>query len=137
MIIGIGTDLVKIDRLQKSIDRFGERFIERIFSPDEYDYCIKRKELASCLAKRFAAKEAFVKALGTGMRDGIWFRDIMVTNNQNGLPIISLGGITAKRLDDPDSVKIHLSLSDEGGFAQAFVILERLGKKSYEYDASN
>jgi holo-[acyl-carrier protein] synthase len=128
MIIGIGTDLVKIDRIQNSIDRFGNRFIDRIFSPVEYDYCKKSHGIASCLAKRFAAKEAFVKALGTGMREGIWFRDITVTNNSYGSPSISLAGVAAERLESINSVKIHLSLSDEGGFAQAFVVLEQAGK---------
>ena len=130
MIIGIGTDLVKIDRLQKSIDRFGQRFIDRIFSPVEHDYCIKRSDIASCLAKRFAAKEAFVKALGTGMREGIWFRDVTISNNSYGSPSISLSGQAAKRLENMEPFKIHLSLSDEGGFAQAFVIIEKAGNIS-------
>jgi holo-[acyl-carrier protein] synthase len=127
MIIGIGTDLVEIDRIKRSVDRFGQRFIDRIFSPVEYDYCIKYLEIAPCLAKRFAAKEALVKALGTGMREGIWFRDITITNNNLGNPSIALTGMAASRLADLDLVRIHLSLSDDGGFAQAFVILERVG----------
>ncbi len=126
MIIGIGTDLVEITRIANSVDRYGERFINRIFSPVEYEYCIKRRDVASCLAKRFAAKEAFVKALGTGMRDGIWFSDIIIANDSHGAPAISLRGVAAERTKSLEPVKIHLSLSDEGGFAQAFVILERM-----------
>ncbi|MBF0195851.1 MAG: holo-ACP synthase [Magnetococcales bacterium] len=130
MIIGIGTDLVKIDRLQKSIDRFGQRFLDKIFSKIEHDYCNNRSEIASCLAKRFAAKEAFVKALGTGMREGIWFRDVTVSNNSFGSPSILLSGEAAKRLENMQPYKIHLSLSDEGGFAQAFVIIEKAGNST-------
>ncbi|MBF0382268.1 MAG: holo-ACP synthase [Magnetococcales bacterium] len=130
MIIGVGTDLVEISRLQNSIDRFGQRFIDRIFSPIEHDYCIARSDLASCLAKRFAAKEAFVKALGTGMREGVWFRDVTVTNNCYGSPSILISGQAAKRLEKMEPFNIHLSLSDEGGFAQAFVIIEKAGNSS-------
>ncbi|MBF0445320.1 MAG: holo-ACP synthase [Magnetococcales bacterium] len=127
MIIGIGTDLVKIERLQKSIDRFGQRFIDKVFSPIEHDYCLNRSDIASCLAKRFAAKEAFVKALGTGMREGIWFRDVTISNNSYGSPSISLSGQAAKRLESIEPYLVHVSLSDEGGFAQAFVIIEKAG----------
>ncbi|MBF0453540.1 MAG: holo-ACP synthase [Magnetococcales bacterium] len=126
MIIGIGTDLVEIQRLRRSCDRFGQRLIHRIFAPVEYDYCMTFQDSVSCLAKRFAAKEAFVKALGTGMREGIWFRDIITTNNAAGAPTLSLQGVTAERLKILEPVTIHLSLSDDGGFAQAFVILERV-----------
>lgn len=126
MIIGIGTDLVAIHRIQQAVERFDKRFVDRIFAPSEYDFCVQRKDYAACLAKRFAAKEALVKALGTGMRDGVWFTDITVANNALGCPTLSLSGLAAKRLHPLESLKIHLSLSDENGFAQAFVVLERV-----------
>ena len=127
MIIGIGTDLVRIDRLERAMSRFGERFAERVFTRRERQLCSQKKDRFSCFAKRFAAKEALVKAMGTGMRQGVWFRDVEVLNNPLGQPVITLQGQAGWRVGQLGPVKIHVSLSDEGGFALAFVMLERQG----------
>ena len=125
MIVGLGSDLVRIDRLQRALDRFGEGFARRVFTSGERLACEKRSGRAACYAKRFAAKEALVKALGTGMRGGIWFRDVEVLNDGLGRPFLTVTGAARARMDAMGPVTAHLSLSDEGGFALAFVILER------------
>lgn len=132
MIIGIGNDLVAIERIAGNIERHGMRFVARCFSPVE----IKRAESrpaearASTYAKRFAAKEAAAKALGTGFRDGLFLKDISVCNDEAGKPTLILNDEAAARLAriTPDGMTpvIHVSLSDDKDFAQAFVVIEAL-----------
>ena len=129
MIIGLGTDLCDINRFTKVLDRHGERFLTRIFTSEERAYAARRPaNFAATLAKRFAAKEAMSKALGTGMSAGIRWRDIGVVRAKYGPPTIMLAGAALKRLETltPKGMKarIHLSLTDEMPLAQAHVILE-------------
>ncbi|MBF0272475.1 MAG: holo-ACP synthase [Magnetococcales bacterium] len=131
MILGIGTDLVSIERIEHILSRHADRFIQRVFTPAEQQLCGTRKAVSSaCWAKRFAAKEALVKALGTGMRDGIWFTDVEILNDPLGRPVMTVTGEGARRLQALGSThgvgttRIHLSLADESGFALAYVILE-------------
>jgi holo-[acyl-carrier protein] synthase len=125
MIYGVGVDLVQIDRIEKAWARWGSRFEERLFMPEEVAFCRGRPRPASCLAMRFAAKEAFSKALGMGLRsaDLLW-RDIGVAHQPRGKPYLVLKG-TARRAADRIGLKTaELSLTDEGGQAMAFVVVE-------------
>ncbi|MBF0152256.1 MAG: holo-ACP synthase [Magnetococcales bacterium] len=124
MIVGVGTDLVTIQRIRTAVDRFGARFLERLYSPREVALCWQRRDPVPCLAKRFAAKEAFVKALGTGFRQGIWFRDVEVLPDDLGRPRLVISGCAARQLERFGMTRTHLSLSDEGGHALAFVVVE-------------
>ena len=125
-IFGIGTDIVNIKRMQKTLKINNDNFKKRIFSKNEIIYCEKKKNPSSFYAKRFAAKEALSKALGTGIRKGINFRDIEVINNNYGKPTIKLKGSTAsflKRKIKNKKYLIYLSLSDDIPWAQATVIV--------------
>ena len=125
-ILGIGTDIVNINRLKKSLKKNNKSFKNRIFSKREIIYCEDKKNSASFYAKRFAAKEALSKALGTGIRKGINFKDIEVINNLHGKPSIKLKGSTATFLKKKIKAKkylIYLSLSDDAPWAQATVII--------------
>jgi len=125
-IFGIGTDIVNIKRMQKTLKINNDNFKKRIFSKNEIIYCEKKKNPSSFYAKRFAAKEALSKALGTGIRKGINFRDIEVINNNYGKPTIKLKGSTAsflKRKIKNKKYSIYLSLSDDIPWAQATVIV--------------
>lgn len=129
MIIGLGSDLCNIERIQNSIDRFGERFENRVFTDIERAKARKRPfTIAGTYAKRFAAKEAFSKAVGTGFKRGVFMKDIGVVNAPSGAPTLALEGGAAKRLAEltPDGheVTVHLTLTDDHPWAQAFVILE-------------
>ncbi|WP_066545568.1 MULTISPECIES: holo-ACP synthase [unclassified Sphingomonas] len=129
MIIGIGSDLCNIDRIQSSIDRFGDRFLHRCFTDVERAKAARRPfTMAGTLAKRFAAKEAFSKAVGTGFRRGVFLRDIGVVNARSGAPTLALTGGAHAALDaitPPGHVaRIHLSLTDDHPWAQAFVVIE-------------
>jgi holo-[acyl-carrier protein] synthase len=124
MIYGIGTDIVAIERFQRFIDAGNSAVIGRLFTPLERSRCGSRKDTASCLAARFAAKEAFLKALGTGLRDGISWLDIEVSNNTLGKPELILSGKAAKQFQANDLINIQLSLSHDGGNAIAMVVLE-------------
>ena len=126
MILGIGTDIVNIGRIEKLIQRFGERFLTRIFTQNEREAAsLKSIQKTAYLAKRFAAKEAFSKALGTGFRHGLRFQQIEVVNDKNGKPMIQLYDYAKKILDQKtDHYEIHLSLSDDIPYAQAFVVIE-------------
>jgi holo-[acyl-carrier protein] synthase len=130
MIIGIGSDLSDIRRVQASLDRFGERFTHRCFTELERARSERKPDRAASYAKRFAAKEACAKALGTGMRRGVFWRDMGVVNMRSGQPTMALTGGAAKRLEEitPPGMKavIHLSLTDDHPYAQAFVIIEAL-----------
>jgi len=128
MIIGIGSDLCNIDRIQHSLDRFGERFTNRVFTEVERDKAGKRPfTRAGTYAKRFAAKEAFAKAVGTGFKRGVFMCDIGVVNKATGQPTLQLTGGAKQRLDEmiPEGhvANIHLTMTDDHPFAQAFVII--------------
>ncbi|MFU0503390.1 holo-ACP synthase [Pseudaminobacter sp. NGMCC 1.201702] len=130
MIIGIGSDLIDIRRIAKSLDRYGERFIARIFTDIEQAKSEKRRERAASYAKRFAAKEACAKALGTGMAQGVFWRDMGVVNLPGGKPTMHLTGGAADRLAQMlppgHRAAIHLTITDDFPLAQAFVIIEAL-----------
>ena len=123
-IYGVGTDIVKIDRIKKSIRN--KYFISRIFNENEIQKCKKLKKNYNCYAKRFAAKEAFSKALGTGISNGINFNEIIVLNEKKGRPFIKLIKNTKKKVEKKfkrKKYKISLSLSDENNYAVAFVTI--------------
>lgn len=128
MIVGLGSDLCNIARIQQSLDRFGARFIERVFTPIERAKAEGRPlTRAGTYAKRFAAKEAFSKAVGTGFKRGVFLCDIGVVNLPSGAPTLALTGGARRRLDaltpPGHAIDIHLTLTDDHPWAQAFVIL--------------
>jgi holo-[acyl-carrier protein] synthase len=127
MIIGIGSDIVDIRRVEQTLARFGDRFLERIFTDLERTKAESRTNAVATYAKRFAAKEACAKALGTGFRAGVFFRDLGVVNLPGGKPTLALTGGAAKRLAEITPVgmtaQIDLTLTDEYPLAQAFVII--------------
>ncbi len=128
MILGIGSDLSDIRRIQASLERFGTRFTNRLFTEVERNRSERKPDAASSYAKRFAAKEACAKALGTGMRRGVFWRDMGVVNMRSGQPTMALTNGALVRLNEmvPAGHKpvIHLSLTDDHPYAQAFVIIE-------------
>tara|TARA_B100001179_G_scaffold191942_1_gene148971 strand:- start:1386 stop:1787 length:402 start_codon:yes stop_codon:yes gene_type:complete len=129
MIVGLGSDLCNIERIQNSLDRYGERFENRVFTETERAKARKRPfTIAGTYAKRFAAKEAFSKAVGTGFRRGVYMKDIGVTNLPSGAPTLSLSNGAAKALAQitPEGhvAHVHLTLTDDHPWAQAFVIIE-------------
>ena len=128
MILGIGSDLVDIRRIEKTINRYGERFTQRLFTSTEQAKAKRRSVAAPTYAKRFAAKEACAKALGTGLRHGVFWRDMGVVNLPTGQPTMRLTGGAAARLAaiTPAGMEafIHLTITDEHPLAQAFVIIE-------------
>ena len=128
MIVGIGSDLCNIERIQASVDRFGDRFLNRVFTDVERAKAESRpRTMAGTLAKRFAAKEAFSKAVGTGFKRGVYMKDIGVVNAPSGAPTLQLTGGAKVRLDamvpDGHAVEVHLTMTDDHPWAQAFVIL--------------
>ena len=128
MIVGIGSDLCNIERIQASIDRFGDRFLNRVFTDVERAKAKSRPlTMAGTLAKRFAAKEAFAKAVGTGFKRGVFMKDIGVVNAASGAPTLSLTGGAKARLDalapPGHAIEVHLTMTDDHPWAQAFVIL--------------
>ncbi|WP_114953491.1 holo-ACP synthase [Sphingosinicella terrae] len=131
MIIGLGSDLCNIERIQNSLDRFGERFLARVFTEAERAKAERRPfTRAGTFAKRFAAKEAFSKAVGTGFKRGVFMRDIGVVNLPSGQPTLRLTGGARDRLDamtPPGHVAhIHLTMTDDHPFAMAVVVIEAL-----------
>ena len=130
MILGLGSDLSDIRRGQASLDRFGDRFKQRVFTELERTRSDRKADAAASYAKRFAAKEACAKALGTGMRRGVFWRDMGVVNMRSGQPTMALTGGALARLQEmtPPGMKaiVHLSLTDDHPYAQAFVIIEAL-----------
>jgi holo-[acyl-carrier protein] synthase len=130
MIIGIGSDLIDIRRVEKSLERYGERFIHRIYTEVEQARSEGRRQRAASYAKRFAAKEACAKALGTGLAQGVFWRDMGVVNLPGGKPTMALSGGAAKRLakilPPGHEAAIHLTITDDFPLAQAFVIIEAL-----------
>ncbi|ESY15473.1 MULTISPECIES: holo-ACP synthase [unclassified Mesorhizobium] len=130
MIIGIGSDLIDIRRIEKSLERHGQRFIQRIYTEVEQVRSEGRKGRAASYAKRFAAKEACAKALGTGLAHGVFWRDMGVANLPSGAPTMALTGGAAARLakilPQGHRAAIHLTITDDFPLAQAFVIIEAL-----------
>jgi holo-[acyl-carrier protein] synthase len=126
MIYGIGVDLVKVDRLARVVERYGERFLKRVFTDREIAYCQTRaKQGIYQFAQRFAAKEAFSKALGVGLRQGgIRWRDVEVLPDPRGKPEIHVAGRAARLCKEMDIRGMHLSLTDEDNLAVAMVVLE-------------
>jgi holo-[acyl-carrier protein] synthase len=127
MIVGIGTDLCSVARMQRMADRYGARFLDRVFTPEEQQRCRKKAGQAERLAARFAAKEATMKALGTGWACGVRFIDIQVANEFGGRPRVELVGTAAVWARNLGVDHIHVSLSHEREQAIAFVVMERLG----------
>ncbi|MFL5001628.1 MAG: holo-ACP synthase [Xanthobacteraceae bacterium] len=130
MIIGIGSDIIDIRRIERTLDRYGRRFIDRIYTPIEQRKSEGRYQRAASYAKRFAAKEACAKALGTGFRNGIFWRDMGVVNLPSGKPTMQLAGGAALRLAEitpPGMVaQIDLSITDDHPQAQAIVIISAI-----------
>ena len=130
MILGIGTDLANIERIQGVLNRHGDRFRNRVFTPVELAKAARRKDEAGTLAKRWAAKEACSKALGTGLRMGISWRDMAVSNLRTGQPVMQVTGWAAERLAQMTpaghEAVIHVTLTDDHPWAQAFVVIEAL-----------
>jgi len=124
VIYGIGVDLVDIKRMAKVLERWGNRFVARVFTEAEAALCYQRENPPSSFATRFAAKEAFSKAIGLGMRQGVRWRDIEVCHLPGGKPRFSLHGRSAALCREKEIHGFHLSLSDEGGFGIAMVVLE-------------
>ena len=128
MILGIGTDLANIERLEATLERFGNRFRNRVFTQVEQAKAERRKDVAGTYAKRWAAKEACSKALGTGLRMGISWKDMAVSNLRSGQPQMHLTGWAAERLiamtPEGHEAIVHVTLTDDHPWAQAFVIIE-------------
>jgi len=127
MIIGLGSDITDARRIERVIEKYGERFLSRIFTPAERAKADKRKNRYETYAKRYAAKEACAKALGTGFRAGVFWRDLGVVNLPTGRPTMKLTGGALKRLEQVTpkgcEARIDLSLTDEGPMAQAIVVI--------------
>ena len=123
-IFGVGIDIIRVNRLEKLLDRWGERFEIRVFTDFEREYCSKRNNRAACLALRFAAKEAFVKALGLGMRKPVLWLDIEVRSDRLGKPEITLTPRALEYCSQKGVRSWHLSLTDEGEYGAAVVVAE-------------
>src|SRR5262249_54662204 len=136
---GIGSDLVDVRRIEKVIERHGERFLDRIFTAAERARAERKARSTETYAKRFAAKEACSKALGTGIRDGVWWRDMGVVNLPSGRPTMKLtGGALARlqKLTPPGcDVRIDLTITDEGPIAQAFVVISAVPQGAAKADS--
>lgn len=128
MILGIGTDLANIDRIAGTLERFGDRFRNRVFTEAEQAKADRRADTAGTYAKRWAAKEACSKALGTGLAMGISWKDMSVTNLRSGQPVMHVTGWAAERLAEMTppghEAIIHVTLTDDHPWAQAFVVIE-------------
>jgi holo-[acyl-carrier protein] synthase len=124
MLYGIGVDLVQISRMEKVIQRWGERFLRRVFTENELAVCSRRVKPASAFALRFAAKEAFAKAMGLGMRQGVAWRDIEVFHHPGGRPGLRIHGTASDICRKQHINAVHVSLSDEGDYGVATVMLE-------------
>lgn len=131
MIQGLGVDLVDISRLERALERWGQRFLQRVFTSGEIERCLHRARPGSCLAVRFAAKEAFGKALGLGMQQGLRWRDIEIAADNLGKPGLKLHNQAQRLLARIGAEKTWVSLADEGGFAIAVVILERRSSQEF------
>lgn len=125
MIVGLGTDIAEIERIEQVLARSGSAFAARILTPQELEQFNGRKQQGRFLAKRFAAKEAASKALGTGIGSGVSFQDFIISNDDLGKPVLSLQGKAAELATAAGVTALHLSISDERHYAVATVILER------------
>ncbi len=127
MILGIGSDITDARRIAKVIERHGDRFLDRVFTPTERARADRRRNRVETYAKRFAAKEACAKALGTGLRAGVWWRDMGVVNLVSGRPTMELTGGAKRRLEaitpKGHEARIDLTITDEGPMAHAFVVI--------------
>ncbi len=127
MIIGLGSDIIDIRRIERTLDRFGERFVGRVFTEVERRKCDRRARRADSYARRFVAKEACAKALGTGLRRGVYWRDMGVVNLPSGKPTLALTGGAARRLDEITppgmTARIDLTIADDHPTAQAVVLI--------------
>ena len=124
MIIGVGTDIVSISRIEEALKRFGERFINKVFTDEEAKVCKNKNDRSSFLASRFAAKEAVLKAFGTGISNGIGFKDVEVVREQGKRPGIILHGKGKETAGSLGVKNIHLSISHDASLALAFVVVE-------------
>jgi holo-[acyl-carrier protein] synthase len=124
MVLGLGTDLIETKRIKESIKRFGDRFLERIFSPGEIAYCKRKKNAAESFAARFAAKEAGAKALGTGISRGVTWKEFEVKREASGKPSLHLSGRAAELAGAMGVRRIQLSLTHSREFALAVVVVE-------------
>ena len=124
MVLGLGTDLIETRRVQESIDRFGERFLERIFTAGEIAYCNRKRNSAESFAARFAAKEAGAKALGTGISRGVSWKEFEVRRETSGRPTLHLSGRAAELAEAMGVRKIQLSLTHSRELAMAVVVVE-------------
>ncbi|QDC11072.1 holo-ACP synthase [Oceanicola sp. D3] len=136
MILGIGTDLANIERIAATLERFGDRFRNRVFTPTEQAKAERRADTPGTYAKRWAAKEACSKALGTGLRMGIAWKDMSVRNLHTGQPVMEVTGWAAERLASMTppghEAVIHVTLTDDHPWAQAFVVIEALPRRAAE-----
>ncbi len=124
MVVGLGTDLAEIGRVSKSLERYGERFMERVYTPGEIAYCLRKKNAAESFAARFAAKEAGAKALGTGISHGVSWKDFEVVREPSGKPTLALRGRAAERAEAMGVVRVLLSLTHTREMALAVVVME-------------
>lgn len=124
MIVGTGIDIAEVERIQQALDRFGQRFLKRVFTPEEVRYCTARHNVAERLAARFAAKEAGMKAIGTGLRHGVTWQDVEVVRQPGGRPMLRFSGRAADVAASLGCRRTHLSLSHTAAQAIAHVILE-------------
>lgn len=124
MIVGMGTDLAEVDRIEQSVKRFGNRFLERVYTDFERSYSMRKKNYAERLAGRFAAKEAGMKAIGTGWRRGVTWKDFEVVNEPSGKPTLKLSGMAARIAEEMGMKRVTLSITHTAAIAMAVVILE-------------
>lgn len=127
MIAGIGVDMVKVERIARSLERFGDRFVGKILAPNEMSAWREAHNPVALLAKRFAAKEAVAKALGTGMRGGVHFPQIVIHRKRSGAPEVVLSGAAAKRAETLKVMATHITISDEEEYVVAFAVMEGSG----------
>ena len=132
MILGLGSDIIDIRRIERTLNRFGDRFVQRIFTPREQERSERRAHRAASYARRFAAKEACAKALGTGLRRGVFWRDLGVVNLPSGQPTMELSGGALERLEEITPLgmvpRIDLTITDEPPLAQAIVLISALAE---------
>jgi holo-[acyl-carrier protein] synthase len=125
MIFGIGIDLVKNKRIQSALGRWGERFQQKVFTSEEIRYCLRKKDPSQSFAARFAAKEAFVKALGTGLRRGVHLKNVGVQRGPLGKPVLSLSGRASELCLKEGICNVFLSLTHDEDYSSAVVVLEK------------